>query len=217
MMNLTKKQLAIVIGIGGIIIFVIGYYIYTLTSTQQNYEQLDTISEQPMEEQIKNVENNLEETDEIIIHIAGEVKKPGIVKIREGARIADVIEKAGGLTELANITNINLAYIIEDGQKITIPSKEQDIQEYISSDSGQGIIEENPKTNTTSTSNTIININKATQEELQTLQGIGESTAQKIIDYREQNGDFKQIEDIKNVPGIGDAKFEAIKENIKIK
>ncbi len=217
MMNLTKKQLAIVIGIGGIIIFVIGYYIYTLTSTQQNYEQLDTISEQPMEEQIKNVENNLEETDEIIIHIAGEVKKPGIVKIREGARIADVIEKAGGLTELANITNINLAYIIEDGQKITIPSKKQDIQEYISSDSGQGIIEENPKTNTTSTSNTIININKATKEELQTLQGIGESTAQKIIDYREQNGNFKQIEDIKNVPGIGDAKFEAIKENIKIK
>lgn len=62
-----------------------------------------------------------------------------------------------------------------------------------------------------------MNINKASKEELQTLQGIGASTAQKIIDYRDQNGNFKQIEDIKNVPGIGDSKFEAIKNNIKIK
>ncbi len=217
MINLSKKQLTIIIGIGAVIIFVIGYYIYTLTAPQESYEQLETISENEIDKTKENVENNLEETDEIIIHIAGEVKNPGIVKIREGARIADVIEKAGGLTELANITNINLAYIIEDGQKITIPSKEQDIQEYISSESGEGIMEENPKTNTTSTSSTIININKATKEELQTLQGIGESTAQKIIDYREQNGNFKQIEDIKNVPGIGDAKFEAIKDSIKVK
>lgn len=217
MINLSKKQLTIIIGIGAVIIFVICYYIYTLTAPQESYEQLETISENEIDKTKENVENNLEETDEIIIHIAGEVKNPGIVKIREGARIADVIEKAGGLTELANITNINLAYIIEDGQKITIPSKEQDIQEYISSESGEGIMEENPKTNTTSTSSTIININKATKEELQTLQGIGESTAQKIIDYREQNGNFKQIEDIKNVPGIGDAKFEAIKDSIKVK
>ena len=166
----------------------------------------------------ENVENNKEETEQIIIHIAGEVKNPGIVKIKEGARIADVIEMAGGLTDKANITNINLAYVIEDGQKITIPSKEKENQnEYISSESGQGVIEETPKTNLESNENTIVNINKASKEELQTLQGIGESTAQKIIDYREQNGNFKQIEDIKNVPGIGDSKFEAIKESIKVK
>lgn len=217
MINLSKKQLAIMLALGTIIIFVIGYYIYKITATQESYEQLEIISEKEAEQTKENVENTIEETDKIIIHIAGEVKNPGIVKIKEGARIADVIEQAGGLTEQANIANINLAYIIEDGQKITIPSKEQYIQEYISSDSGEGIIEENTHTNTTSTKNTIVNINKANKEELQTLQGIGESTAQKIIDYREQNGNFKQIEDIKNVPGIGESKFEAIKNNIKIK
>lgn len=214
MINLNKKQIAIILGIGAVILFVIGYYIYQITIPQESYEQLETISEENIGQTKENVDNTLEETDQIIIHIAGEVKNPGIVKIKEGARIADIIEEAGGLTDNANITDINLAYIIEDGQKITIPSKEQEIQEYISSDSGEGAIEETPKTNT---SNTIININKASKEELQTLQGIGESTAQKIIDYREQNGNFKQIEDIKNVPGIGDSKFEAIKENIKVK
>lgn len=217
MINLSKKQLAIMIGIGAIMIFVIVYYIYKISIPEESYEQLDIVSENNQEQNKENVENELEEIDLIIIHIAGEVKNPGIVKIKEGARIADVIEKAGGLTEKANITNINLAYIIEDGQKITIPSKEQDTQEYISNDSGEGIREENQKTNTTSTKNTTVNINKASKEELQTLQGIGESTAQKIIDYRDQNGNFKQIEDIKNVPGIGDSKFEAIKNNIKIK
>lgn len=215
MINLTKKQLAIIIGLGAIIVFVIGYYIYTITYPQESYEQLETISEEPIEEKTKNVENNEEE---IVIHIAGEVNNPGIVKTKEGARIADVIEKAGGLTEKANIININLAYIIEDGQKITIPSKEEqeEKKEYITNESGQGIIEETPKTSQ-STSNNIVNINKAEKEQLQTLQGIGESTAEKIIEYRKQNGEFKQIEDIKNVPGIGDSKFEAIKENIKVK
>ncbi len=217
MINLNKKQLAIVIGIGAIVVFVIVYYIYKISIPEESYEQLDVISENNQEQNKENVENKLEEIDLIIIHIAGEVKNPGIVKIKEGARIADVIEKAGGLTEKANITNINLAYIIEDGQKITIPSEEQDTQEYISNDSGEGIREQNKKTNTTSTKNTTVNINKASKEELQTLQGIGASTAQKIIDYRDQNGNFKQIEDIKNVPGIGDSKFEAIKNNIKIK
>ncbi len=222
MINLSKKQLAIIVGIGAVIIFVIGYYIYKISIPEESYEQLDIVSEDTKEQNKENVENNKEETEQIIIHIAGEVKNPGIVKIKEGARIADVIEMAGGLTDKANITNINLAYVIEDGQKITIPSKEsieekENQNEYISSESGQGVIEETPKTNLESNENTIVNINKASKEELQTLQGIGESTAQKIIDYREQNGNFKQIEDIKNVPGIGDSKFEAIKESIKVK
>lgn len=212
MINLSKKQLLICIGIGGIIVFVIGYYIYSNTSSN-SYEQLEEISVEQTTETVQNVENNEEE---IVVHIAGQIKNPGIVRTTEGARIADIIDKAGGLTELADISNVNLAYIIEDGQKITIPSKTDEAsKEYISSENGEGIIQLDSQE--TTTQNKIININKATQEELQQLQGIGESTAAKIIEYRNQNGDFKQIEDLKNVPGIGDAKFEAIKGNIKVK
>ena len=215
MLNLSKKQLIILIAIGGVIIFVIGYYLYTTTSNE-SYEQLDIISEEQDNQNKENVEKEQEEM--IVVHIAGEVKKPGIVKTKEGARIADVIEEAGGLTENANITNINLAYIIEDGQKITIPSKNQKVEakqeEYIQTENEQGIINEEQGI---SNKNQVLNINKATKEELQTLQGIGESTADKIITYRKENGNFKQIEDIKNVPGIGDAKYENIKDKISVK
>ncbi len=215
MLNLSKKQLIILIAIGGVIIFVIGYYLYTTTSNE-SYEQLDIISEEQDNQNKENVEKEQEEM--IVVHIAGEVKKPGIVKTKEGARIADIIEEAGGLTENANITNINLAYIIEDGQKITIPSKNQKVEakqeEYIQTENEQGIINEEQGI---SNKNQVLNINKATKEELQTLQGIGESTADKIITYRKENGNFKQIEDIKNVPGIGDAKYENIKDKISVK
>lgn len=215
MLNLSKKQLIILVAIGGVIIFVIGYYLYTTTSNE-SYEQLDIISEEKDDKNKANVENEQEEM--IVVHIAGEVKNPGIVKIKEGARIADIIEEAGGLTQNANITNINLAYIIEDGQKITIPSKEEkveiDQEGYIQTENGEGIINE---AQGVSNKNQAVNINKATKEELQTLQGIGESTAEKIITYRKENGNFKQIEDIKNVPGIGDAKYENIKDKISVK
>lgn len=211
MLNLSKKQLIILILVGGVIVFVIGYYIYTTTSNE-GYEQLDIISEEKNTQNKENVEN--EQEDIIVVHIAGEVKKPGIVKIKEGARIADIIEAAGGLTEKANISNINLAYIIEDGQKITIPSKdEKEEKENITTESGEGIINEEQGIS----SQKQININKATKEQLCELQGIGESTADKIITYRKENGNFKQVEDIKNVPGIGDAKYENIKDRISVK
>lgn len=215
MLNLSKKQLMILILLGGVIVFVIGYYIYTTTSNE-GYEQLDVISEEENNQNKESVENEQEEM--IVVHIAGEVKKPGIVKIKEGARIADIIEEAGGLTEKANIININLAYIIEDGQKIIIPSKEQKVEieqeGYIQTENGVGIINEEQGL---SNKNQLVNINKATKEELCELQGIGESTADKIITYRKENGNFKQIEDIKNVPGIGDAKYENIKDKISVK
>lgn len=217
MITLTKKQLIIAIGIVILVISVIGYYIYTQINIE-DYQELDQISGDINALETKEKIENEEEI--VIVHIAGQVKQPGIVRIKEGSRIADIIEKAGGLTEDADITNVNLAYIIEDGQKITIPSKSTtfigtECKEYITVQNGDSIIDE--EYNLKKGENAMININKATLEELQTLQGIGEATAQKIIDYRKQNGEFKQIEDIKNVPGIGDAKFENIKNNICVK
>ena len=151
--------------------------------------------------------------EEIIIHITGEVVNEGIVKIKKDSRIADVIEKAGGATVEADLSKVNLAYQVKDGQKIYIPNikhkeNQKEVPEYITEDAGINVIMEDKENGSK------VNINTATQTELETLSGIGPSTALKIINYRKENGEFKQIEDIKNVPGIGEAKFEGLKEEI---
>ena len=156
-------------------------------------------------------ENIIEEQNKIIIHVAGEVNKPGIVKLKENARIIDAIEEAGGITNSADIRKINLAYLLSDGQKLYIPNiNEKEEKNIIEENSGLEEDKDNLKTS-------IININTATINELQKLPGIGESMAKKIIEYRNEKGRFTKIEDIKNVNGIGDAKFNNIKDYIKIK
>jgi len=212
--NLTKKQKIIVIAIAGIVVIGIMYFIY---NKNQVKEDINIENEILVNNVITN-ENNTND-DIVIIHITGSVKNPGIVKLKEGSRIEDAIESAGGLTENADITKVNLAYVVEDGIKIKIPSSsEEDIgdEDIIDSKSGDNIIiEENtvPSNNSTQT----ININKATEKEFETLPGIGPSLASKIIEYRNQNGKFESIEDIKNVNGIGDNKYEKIKDLITVK
>ena len=212
--NLTRKQKIIVIAIAGIVAIAIMYFIYNKNQLKEDINIEDEIL-------VNNVITNENNTNDdiVIIHITGSVKNPGIVKLKEGSRIEDAIESAGGLTENADITKVNLAYVVEDGTKIKIPSaSEEDIgdEDIIDSKSGDNIIiEENavPSNNSTQT----ININKATEKEFETLPGIGPSLASKIIEYRNQNGKFGSIEDIKNVNGIGDNKYEKIKDLITVK
>lgn len=160
----------------------------------------------------KNLENIVEEKDTIKIYITGEVKNPGVKELKEGSRIEDAINIAGGLTDTANISQVNLAYSLEDGQKIYIPNLNEKIDEYISMENGEGIVEQE-KSKTSGR----ININKADVSELCELPGVGESLAKKIVDYREENGKFKTTDDLKNVTGIGEKKFESIKEYIVVK
>ena len=212
--NLTKKQKIIVIAIAGIVAIGIMYFIY---NKNQVKEDINIENEILVNNVITN-ENNTND-DIVIIHITGSVKNPGIVKLKEGSRIEDAIESAGGLTENADITKVNLAYVVEDGTKIKIPSAlEEDIgdEDIIDSKSGDNIIiEENTVSSNNSTQT--ININKATEKEFETLPGIGPSLASKIIEYRNQNGKFESIEDIKNINGIGDNKYEKIKDLITVK
>ena len=120
---------------------------------------------------------------------------------------------SGGTTKLANLSLINLAYSLEDGEKLYIPSLNENFsEEYITKENAEGIIE-----STNSKSNSKVNINTGGINELSSLPGVGESLAQKIITYREQNGKFKKIEDLKNVSGIGDKKYESLKEYISVK
>lgn len=193
--------------LGVIMLIIIGGIIY------YNYYKENDNAEILEEVYIENT-GKIEDTEEkIIIHITGEVKNQGIIKINSNSRLIDAIEAAGGLTENADISKINLAYVVSDGQKIYIPNVNDLIEEYIDSEAGEGIIVEDIN----SSKKTLININTATQTELETLTGIGASTALKIINYRNENGKFKNIEEIKNVSGIGDAKYEAIKDNICVK
>lgn len=170
---------------------------------QNNNEKITIQNVLTTEDEPEKIENEI-----IKVYVTGEVKNQGVIELEQGSRIVDAIEKAGGQTEEANLKNVNLAYELEDGQKIYIPNKSEENTNEITDD---GVTEIDSKENDT------ININKANEKELQELNGIGESLASSIIKYREDNGKFKNIEDLKNVPGIGDSKFENIKEYIKVK
>lgn len=197
-----------------------------LDETEQKIKENSQINN-TLQENDKNLkENNIEEgkteeqEKEIAIHIIGEVKKTGIIYLKEGARVADAIKAAGGATKNANLDNVNLAYLLEDGEKIYIPHKKEKVEQdaYIITNNGKNALvkkENNIATDkNTKGGNKKVDINSANQTELETLPGIGPSLAQRIIEYREVNGIFKKIEDIQNVKGIGDSKFNKIKDNI---
>ncbi len=222
--NKTKIILSVVL----IIALIIGFAIYTMVNNNKNSEltiadmlvsnEADVNENQAKDNAVDvNNENLQEETEKIAVHIIGEVNKPGIIYLEEGARINDAIEEAGGETKEADLAQVNLAYVLQDGQKIYIPNKKEKITTYIIQESGNnGVVEENSNTNESKGENEKVNINTASQSELDGLPGIGDSIAQRIIDYREQNGNFKSIEELKEVKGIGEAKFEEIKDRVTI-
>lgn len=213
MKNFSIKQIAIAGAIIFVIISTIGIYIYKNMINQEK----DDIMYEYENANVENISIEEEQYDKIMIHIFGCVREEGIVILNEGDRIIDALEAAGGESEDADLNKINLAYVLKDGERLYIPSKsDNENTEYISSNSGDNIIVEGAGNMNNEEKTSIININTATKEELMSLTGIGESTANKIISYREENGKFNKIEDIKNVPGIGDAKFEAIKDDIKV-
>ena len=211
-MQRLNKKTSIFIAI--IIIFIIGIYYFFIRDKEYIESNLYMLNE--IEE---NNISNTEDTEKIIIYIAGAVKNEGIYELDKNSRIADSIEKAGGLTEEADIKNMNLAHLLEDGMKVYIP-KNSDNNE-VEDEGNMYISNENENTNiskniNSDTQKSKININTATQTELESLPGIGPSIATKIISYRKENGKFTNIEDIKKVSGIGDNKYEQIKGLIKI-
>lgn len=209
----------IVIGI--IIIAVIIFIVLNIGKvTEFNKEEKEnttinaSIEESKNDIEEKEIKENKEETKEmgtgIFVHIDGWIQNPGVYEIKENDRVNTIIEKAGGLKEGASIKSINLAARLSDGDKIYIPNREEEKQ--IETTEVKG----NNTGTVKRTKNSKININKASITELKQITGIGESTANKIIDYRDNVGKFKKIEDIKEVKGIGDSKYESIKDKITI-
>lgn len=215
-----KKQI-IIISIILILLSISGYFIYINIPKK---EEIKISKEEP----IKNTKPEKVEEKKYKVDIKGQINNPGIYEVVISSRVIDVINLAGGLTVNADTSVINLSKKVLDEMVIIVYSKEEvtnfkktkEIEQQVQNQCVQK--DENSLKNDAciSSNNNIstnkISINNATKEELMTLPGIGESKAKDIIDYRTKNGPFKKIEDLKNIPGIGENVYNNLKENITL-
>ncbi|MFA9399252.1 MAG: helix-hairpin-helix domain-containing protein [Clostridiaceae bacterium] len=186
-MKINKKIIGSIIIASIFLIFIVVRF--SNSGNEDNYE--DVFQEDSME----NVSTN-----EIKVYVVGEIKNPGVYSLKEGDRIENLVDLAGGFTENADNVSVNLAKILKDQDKIVVYPKVS-IEE--------GNVEENQSSKR---SDGKININTATDKEFEEVPGIGEVTAKNIIKYRETNGYFNSIDDLKNVDRIGDKTLEKLKE-----
>ncbi|MBE6010596.1 MAG: hypothetical protein E7236_08045 [Lachnospiraceae bacterium] len=164
----------------------------------------DTESVQVHNEAASEINEEAALSDELMyVYICGEVVEPGVYPLPPGSRIYELVEAAGGLTESAAPESVNLAQELTDGQMINIPA-EGEIQDASTVGTESG------------TDGDKININTASKELLMSLNGIGETKAESILSYREQNGPFDSLEDLMQVDGIGQGTFSKIKDKITI-
>ena len=141
----------------------------------------------------------------LFVHVCGEVENPGVYELHDGQRIYEAIDAAGGFTQEAADSYLNLAEPVTDGMKVEVPSKEQ-----------AEAWRESSEAQNAGFSDARVNLNTATKEQLMTLNGIGESRAQDIIRYRQEHGKFEKIEDIMQISGIKESAFQKIKEDITV-
>lgn len=148
------------------------------------------------------------ESKSIYVYVSGAVKTPGLIELFPGERVAAAIDKAGGFSDDADTTATNLAKVAEDGEQITIPSKNASAEAQ-NTDASVG-----ENSSSASTQSGKVNINTADLGQLQTISGIGPSKAKKILDYRQSNGKFKSVDDLTNVSGIGEKTLSSIRDQI---
>ncbi|MGX4669655.1 helix-hairpin-helix domain-containing protein [Cerasibacillus sp. JNUCC 74] len=182
--------------------------IVLLLANERNQNQKESsiiINEKPKEDSTDPLANQSSEeastNTSVFIDIKGEVKQPGVYEMKAQDRVIDAIKTAGGFTANADQSHVNLAQKLQDEMVIEVIANNEDSA--ISTTSGAATTEK-------------ININQATTEEIEELNGIGPSKAAAIIQYREENGMFKQMEDLLNVSGIGEKTLEAIQDDIQI-
>ena len=171
-------------------------------STQDEALKLDAASTEPADRGTPQ--------STVTVYVTG-VNKPGVVTLAEGSRISDAVNACGGVLPTADANRVNMAQVLKDGQKITIPEKPQSSVGNKGNDGSKA-----GKNVNSSGDGNLVNINTADAQALDSLPGVGPSTAQKIIDYRESEGGFQSIDDLKKIKGIGEAKFAKLKDRVCI-
>lgn len=139
----------------------------------------------------------------VIVHVAGRVRRPGVYRLREGDRVDDAVRRAGGAREDADLTAVNLAAEVEDGRQVVVPAR---AAAAAPGTAAPGV--EAPAAP--------LNLNTATSEQLQELDGIGPGLAEKIIAFREEQGGFGAVKDLGEVPGIGEKRLAALEEQVTV-
>ncbi len=204
MFNLSNQEKITIAFLLIIIVIALGIILYN----NFNFEEKFAIS--PPVNSLGNNSTVKIEVPPVIIHITGSVKRPGVYQLKSTDRVIDAVKIAGGATEEANLDVVNLAALLRDGQKIIIPYKFLKNPD----EENNEIIYKSIEGMYSSSTSGKININTANASTLQTLPGIGPVLSERIIEYRNQNGLFGIIDDIKDVSGIGEKKFEGIKDLI---
>jgi competence protein ComEA len=142
----------------------------------------------------------------LVIHVAGAVRQPGVYRLRSGARVDDAVQRAGGATRRADLGGLNLAAELEDGRQVLVPERAR--QAGAGGGAAAPAQEQAP--------GQPLNLNTATLEQLDTLSGIGPLTAQKILEFREERGGFGSVEELGEIPGIGDKRLATLREEVTL-
>ena len=216
---LKKNILTFIVIILSVLNLIIGLNFKKLDNTSNDIEKTLSNSEELISNTLE--EPKVTEAKETIrVDVKGMVKKAGVYELAKDSIVNDAIKKAGGLTSKADTTNVNLSKSLTNEMVIYIPKKEEVTKSVVNDalvDKSNSVgFKDSPSSNETTNTTTKVNINTATLKDLITLNGIGESKAQAILEYRTKNGNFKTLEDLKKVSGIGEAAYEKIKDNICI-
>ncbi|HEM6290536.1 TPA: helix-hairpin-helix domain-containing protein [Streptococcus suis] len=168
-----------------------------------------TLQSSSSQEQLEDVSTEeSEELSQLVIDVKGAVAKPGLYTLEEGSRVNDAVDAAGGLTSQADPKSINLAQKLSDEAVVYVASKDENVSVVASTTASSAMSQEGNESK--------VNLNTATEADLQTISGIGAKRAADIIAYREANGGFKSVDDLNNVSGIGDKTMESIRPYVTV-
>ena len=205
--HVTKEK--IIISVVILVISIIGLKLF-LSKNAAKVDQFEEVVFTDTTDLIAETEKENNDAVKMYVDIKGAVKLPGMYEVTSDMRVLNVIDMAGGLKETADDSQVNFSQRIEDQMVIYIPVEGEELSE-------TAIAGTNSNTaNISKDEDGKVNLNQATKEELMTLSGVGEKKAEKIIEYREENGSFKTIEDLKNVNGFGEKSFESLEKYISI-